>query len=163
MPWLPWFAPVQAQRELSDWNEFSFFFSYPYFLIYFLDTDQIKQPGFFPFMRPFKSKMEYMQNREKKWWRHKNPSKIGLDRNVTIQVNLERFVWGHRGKTVLISSRQFALTGLSLASKHLSYWSWICKPIPWFLKFEYLWRHNSLFYWLIQMVNSRCNLLPVPS
>ena len=39
--------------------------------------------------------MERMQNREEKWWRDKNPSKIGLDRNFAIQVNLERFVCGH--------------------------------------------------------------------
>ena len=88
----------------------------PIFLIIFkLDTDQIKQPRLFRFMWP-----------EAKWNacridKRSDDDKIGLDRNIAIQVNLERFVWGHWGKTVLISSRQFALTGLFL---------WNLLPVP---------------------------------
>ena len=88
----------------------------PIFLIIFkLDTDQMKQPRLFRFMRP-----------EAKWNacridKRSDDDKIGLDRNVAIQVNFERFVWGHWGKTVLISSRQFALTGLFL---------WNLLPVP---------------------------------
>ena len=80
---------IQAQREFSD------FYPYSVLIIFKLDTDQMKQPRLFRFMRP-----------EAKWNacridKRSDDDKIGLDRNVAIQVNFERFVWGHWAKRYL--------------------------------------------------------------
>ena len=44
---------------------------------------------------------------------------------------LDEFIWSHWSITLLISPRQFALTGFFLASEHFSSCSFlICQPIP---------------------------------
>ena len=51
------------------------------------------------------------------WWLHTNPSKTALDRSRSV---LEGFIWSHLSITMLMSSNQFALTGLFLASENFS-------------------------------------------
>ena len=59
--------------------------------------------------------------------------------------SLEGFLWSHQSIKLLIHPRHFALKDWFLANEHFPSCSfWICHPIPWCLKFQFLWRHTSL-------------------
>ena len=61
--------------------------------------------------------------------------------------SLEGFLWSHQSIKLFIHPRHFALKDWFLANEHFPSCSfWICHPIPWCLKFEFLWRHTFLLY-----------------
>lgn len=61
--------------------------------------------------------------------------------------SLEGFLWSHQSMKLLMYPRHFALKDWFLANEHFPSCSfWIYHPIPWCLKFEFLWRHTFLLY-----------------